>query len=168
MFTGSEGRINRGKWWWGTVILIVAYIVLSLILGEIFGASMFRGIDTAGGVAADAITSWARRVAIVQLICFVIIIYPALALAIKRLNDRDRPSYLAYIFFAPSALAILAGLAGLTVTAGDAAGITPHQTTLGLILDLLRLVIGIWALIELGILKGTPGPNQHGPDPLAV
>jgi uncharacterized membrane protein YhaH (DUF805 family) len=31
---------------------------------------------------------------------------------------------------------------------------------------LLSFAIGIWALIELGILKGTTGPNQHGPDPL--
>jgi uncharacterized membrane protein YhaH (DUF805 family) len=30
-------------------------------------------------------------------------------------------------------------------------------------------VIGwIWALIELGFLLGTDGPNQYGPDPLAV
>ena len=41
------------------------------------------------------------------------------------------------------------------------------NSTLGMILGLLSLVIGIWALVELGILKGTDGPNQHGPDPLA-
>ena len=29
-------------------------------------------------------------------------------------------------------------------------------------------VIGlIWIIVELGILKGTEGPNQYGPDPLA-
>ena len=40
--------------------------------------------------------------------------------------------------------------------------------SLGWILNLLSLAVGIWALIELGILKGTTGPNQHGPDPLAA
>jgi len=28
------------------------------------------------------------------------------------------------------------------------------------------LIGGIWILIELGILEGTRGPNQYGPDPL--
>jgi len=167
MFTGFEGRINRAKWWLGTVILIVVYFILSLILGSIFGASMLAGLDPASLTSPDVLASWARKLAIVQLICFVIIVYPALALAIKRLNDRDRPSYFAYIFFLPSALSILAGLAGLTMTTADVGGVQmPTQSSLGWILGLLSLAIGIWALIELGILKGTTGPNQHGPDPL--
>jgi len=31
---------------------------------------------------------------------------------------------------------------------------------------LIPVIGGIWILIELGILKGTTGPNQYGPDPL--
>jgi uncharacterized membrane protein YhaH (DUF805 family) len=31
---------------------------------------------------------------------------------------------------------------------------------------LVSLIISIWALVELGFLRGTPGPNQYGPDPL--
>lgn len=27
-------------------------------------------------------------------------------------------------------------------------------------------IIGFWALVELGFLKGTDGPNRFGPDPL--
>ncbi|MGE3873090.1 MAG: hypothetical protein AB7F74_09050 [Parvibaculaceae bacterium] len=43
----------------------------------------------------------------------------------------------------------------------------PTQSALGRVLSIASLVVGIWALIELGILKGTDGPNRHGPDPLA-
>ncbi len=32
---------------------------------------------------------------------------------------------------------------------------------------LVPVVGGIWILVELGILKGTDGPNKYGPDPLA-
>ena len=61
----------------------------------------------------------------------------------------------------------LAGLAGLTMTVTDVGGaMVVGQTGIGIVLGLFSLVIGIWALIELGILKGTPGPNQHGPDSL--
>jgi uncharacterized membrane protein YhaH (DUF805 family) len=36
------------------------------------------------------------------------------------------------------------------------------------VLLVLVPVIGwIWALIDNGFLRGTPGPNRHGPDPLA-
>jgi uncharacterized membrane protein YhaH (DUF805 family) len=36
-----------------------------------------------------------------------------------------------------------------------------------ILINLIPIVGGIWALIENGFLKGTDGPNQYGPDPLA-
>ena len=32
---------------------------------------------------------------------------------------------------------------------------------------LIPIIGGLWALIELGFLRGTEGPNQYGPDPVA-
>jgi uncharacterized membrane protein YhaH (DUF805 family) len=34
-------------------------------------------------------------------------------------------------------------------------------------LALASVAISIWALVELGFLRGTSGPNDFGPDPLA-
>jgi uncharacterized membrane protein YhaH (DUF805 family) len=34
------------------------------------------------------------------------------------------------------------------------------------LIALIPIIGGIWILIELGFLQGTPGPNQYGPDPL--
>jgi len=31
---------------------------------------------------------------------------------------------------------------------------------------LIPIIGGLWALIELGFLRGTEGPNQYGPDPV--
>jgi uncharacterized membrane protein YhaH (DUF805 family) len=167
IFTGFEGRINRAKWWLGTIILAVIGVVLSWILAKILGASLMP--PEGATLSADTISSYMRKLAIAQLIVFVILVYPWLALMLKRLNDRDRPSWYAYVFLAPSVLSILLGLLGLTMTTTDAGGgaTMPTQSSLGWIVSLLMLAIGIWALIELGILKGTTGPNQHGPDPLA-
>jgi len=36
------------------------------------------------------------------------------------------------------------------------------------IFDLVVVGISLWLLVELGILKGTQGPNRYGPDPLGV
>jgi uncharacterized membrane protein YhaH (DUF805 family) len=160
MFTGFAGRINRAKWWLGTVILIVIGAILYFILAAVFGL---------GAVTDPAqIASMMRTVAILQIVLLAILAYPTTALMMKRLNDRDRPSYFAYIFWAPTVLSVLGGLLGLTMTTTDMGGVAiPTQSGLGWILTIASAIIGIWALIELGILKGTDGPNQHGPDPLA-
>jgi len=162
MFTGFAGRINRAKWWIGTIILIVVALVLSAILYAFFVGSL---------ASADPaqLSSILRTMAIVQIILVAIIAYPATAIMIKRLNDRDRPTFFAYIFWAPTVLMLLGNLFGLTMTTMDVGGgvMMPTQTGLGWVLYLASIAVGIWALIELGILKGTEGPNQHGPDPLA-
>lgn len=36
-----------------------------------------------------------------------------------------------------------------------------------MIFGLASLAISIWALVELGFLRGTVGANRYGPDPLA-
>jgi hypothetical protein len=41
-----------------------------------------------------------------------------------------------------------------------------NTNTLGLICFFTLIGVTIWFLIELGMLKGTPGPNRFGPDPL--
>lgn len=160
IFTGFAGRINRAKWWLGTIILAVIGIILYFILMAVMGP---------GALTDPAqMASFMRTIAIIQLILVVILAYPTTALMMKRLNDRDRPSYFAYIFWAPTVLSILGALTGLTTTTVDMGGVQmPTQSGLGWVVAILGLAIGIWALIELGILKGTDGPNQHGPDPLA-
>jgi len=35
-----------------------------------------------------------------------------------------------------------------------------------ILINLIPIVGGIWALVENGFLKGTPGDNRFGPDPL--
>ncbi len=36
------------------------------------------------------------------------------------------------------------------------------------VFDILFSAVFIWGIIEIGFLRGTPGPNRHGPDPLAA
>lgn len=36
-----------------------------------------------------------------------------------------------------------------------------------ILIGLVPLIGGIWALVETGFLPGTPGTNEYGPDPLA-
>jgi hypothetical protein len=47
LFTSLEGRINRAKWWLGTVILLIVSVVVYFILAMFTGGSMISGIDPA-------------------------------------------------------------------------------------------------------------------------
>jgi uncharacterized membrane protein YhaH (DUF805 family) len=148
-----DGRINRAKWWLVVLILVIISAIIWLLILPILGFSVW----SMGSTFAASLIS---------LIVTLIFAYPATAAMVKRLNDRERPMWLVAVFWAPTILTLLAQLFGLAGTPPEASG-PAAPTTLSLVLSLLTLVVGIWALVELGILKGTPGPNRHGPDPLA-
>ena len=42
------------------------------------------------------------------------------------------------------------------------------EDILSLLLSTASVALGIWAIVELGFLRGTSGPNRYGPDPLAT
>jgi uncharacterized membrane protein YhaH (DUF805 family) len=73
--------------------------------------------------------------------------------AIKRLHDRDKSGWWLLLFYGVPV--VLDGIARLPVAEGS------------YVLPILSFGISIWALVELGFLRGTVGPNQYGLDPLA-
>jgi uncharacterized membrane protein YhaH (DUF805 family) len=74
----------------------------------------------------------------------------SIAVAIKRLHDRNKSGWWLLVFY------LLPGVIG---------NIGPY-TGLDIVFQLASLALSIWALVELGFLRGTSGPNQYGPDPL--
>lgn len=149
LLIGFDGRINRARWWLGVLCLALAAIILTLILGALFGVGLLA-------------------TALVNLVVTAAIAWPATALMVKRLKDRDRPLWLVAVFWVPPIITILGQLTGLAYVPMEIEGepmMVPN--TLGWIIAAISLVIGIWSLVELGVLRGTDGPNRHGPDPLA-
>jgi uncharacterized membrane protein YhaH (DUF805 family) len=86
--------------------------------------------------------------------------YPEFAVTTKRTHDRDLPVWLLGIFFGASVLLDL-----LTVL--DLAGTDEAPSMLSLAIAVPFGVLGVALLVELGFRRGTVGPNQYGPDPLA-
>lgn len=142
LFTSFDGRINRRPFWMGILLLIAFAIVVMIVLGSIVGRQ-------------------SRVFAVIVLLLQLALLYPWLALSVKRLHDRGRPDYFAYIIIAPGLLNGVTNALGIT---GDQLNISLLEYLLGLII----LIVGIWALIELGFLRGLVGPNAYGPDPLEV
>jgi uncharacterized membrane protein YhaH (DUF805 family) len=87
--------------------------------------------------------------------------YPEFAIAVKRGNDRNMPLWPIALFFAGSVLLDFLAVLGLT-------GTDEEPSTLSFAIAVPFTILGLGLLVELGFRKGTPGPNRHGPDPLAT
>ena len=86
--------------------------------------------------------------------------YPEFAIAAKRAHDRNLPLWTLIIFFGGGAVLDLLTVLQLT-------GTREEPTALSLVVAVPFSVLGVALLIELGFRRGTIGPNEYGPDPLA-
>jgi len=87
-------------------------------------------------------------------------IYPEFAFAVKRTHDRDLPVWILIVFFGGEAVLDL-----LTVL--ELAGTMEQPSLMSLAIAVPFTVLLVALLIELGFRRGTVGPNQYGPDPVA-
>ena len=140
LYLTTEGRIGRQSFWIGVIVLAVVSIIVSVIIGALFGW-----------------LSFATR--LLQFIVQLVLAYPAYAVMAKRFQDRAKPGTYAAIIVGINILYSLLVVIGLV-------GATGGGNPIGVVFGLVLLAIGIWVLIELGILRGTVGDNAYGPDPL--
>jgi uncharacterized membrane protein YhaH (DUF805 family) len=129
-----NGRINRAKYWLFLVVTIVVVFAAVIV----------------GGLAASI-----PGAVIAAIFASIVLIYPSLAVAAKRLHDREKSAWWLLVFYVLPAF--LSGVSEATASEGAA-----------FILSVASVAVSIWGLIELGFLRGTPGPNAYGPDPLAA
>lgn len=150
LFTTTAGRIGRKQWWIGVVVLAVAGIVLSMVLSLIgLGATAYS-------------TGWGSFIA------SLVLVYPSYCLSLKRRQDRDNNGLDLKVLMGASIVMNLLQAIGVGITATDVGnGIlmpVPAMWLSGLML--LLGVFAIYMLVQLGFLKGTPGSNSYGPDPV--
>jgi len=132
-----QGRINRAKYWVAFLCFLIIGIALG-ILGFIF--SMIGDIGT-------------YLILIISVVVYIAMMVAGIFVGIKRLHDRNKSGWWLLVFmFAPG---ILSGI-------GFAIG-----GFIATILSLAAFGITVWMFVELGCLRGTVGPNQYGPDPIA-
>jgi uncharacterized membrane protein YhaH (DUF805 family) len=91
LLTSFEGRINRGKFWAGVAVLVVAQVLLYQIGVALFGFSFFEGELPKFGLLSGPIS-------------FVIglaLLYCSLAVYAKRWHDRDKSGWWSLILLIP-------------------------------------------------------------------
>lgn len=174
LFLSFEGRIARGRFWLGVVIMIVVAIVLSLIISPIFGVSMFSMPDMSTSTSsaevqamADQMADANRRGGWAGLVSYLIVLYPMAALIIKRRHDRGKSGVEFWVYAALAILLLLLQATGLgySITmVGDVAIPTPNLVYS--VVGFVAAILGIYLLVVCGFLKGDSGDNVYGPDPL--
>lgn len=154
-----RGRIGRKTFWLG-------YVVPILVAGTV--ANM---LDASLGLVppfgADAMPAKApAQVGPIGTVVSLLVLWPILAGTIKRLHDRDRSGWWIGGFYL---LSIAGGfVAGFAAMIGIAQGgpVPGGPVIVLMVFGVLVLGYGIWLIVETGFLRGTPGPNRFGPDPL--
>ena len=159
-YFGFSGRINRGRFWLLSILLIVfsilAWVVAFLVALFILGVNVTdgSGLDQPDKLV-QMILDYA--VAFIVLLGLAIAIWVSwFAIGVKRLHDRDKSGWWIVVFY------ILPWILGGAANTVDKQG----NDTLTLILSLIGLLLMLWGIVVLGFLRGTRGPNRFGPDPL--
>jgi uncharacterized membrane protein YhaH (DUF805 family) len=143
-----EGRINRKPYW-----------LASIALGFI-GAGLIIGLTFVTAAAVEGQLALPPEIAVALLLAVIAaMLFCSLAISVKRLHDRGKSGWWMAFYYGVGGAQEAAERAGLS-------GTEDEPTMIGVALALIGAVVGIWYLVDLGILKGTPGPNRYGPDPL--
>ena len=131
-----QGRLNRQPYWLRILLLVVVIIV---------SATWIMFVGPAFGLSTYGIYP------IVPIL--LIILVSLLSLAVRRLHDRNKSGWwLVPFYLIPNVLNGIANQLG--------------ENPLAIALFLASFALSIWALIEIGFLRGTTGDNDYGPDPL--
>jgi uncharacterized membrane protein YhaH (DUF805 family) len=132
-----QGRLNRKPYWMTAIATMLIIIVLLLFALILIREHRFE---------------FAGLTLVLLVILYIPLIWIGLAIGAKRLHDRDKSAWWLLVFYAAP---------GILSTAGN------RMEDVGfIILHIISFGISVWAFVELGCLRGTPGPNRYGPDPL--
>ncbi|WP_165188187.1 DUF805 domain-containing protein [Caulobacter soli] len=131
-----QGRLRRRDYWLlGLLIGVVTVAVVVLLL-------------LAFGVKPED-----ERLSLAGLL----VIWPSLAMMVKRIHDRNKSGWLALVYWVPSIASNIVDMAPADSFVAPRMG-----------LKIVAGIIGLWFLIEFGFMDGTQGPNRYGKSPKGV
>lgn len=138
------GRISRSQYW---LRFFLPVFVIGLIL------SLLQLIDQ-------------KVFSILANVFNLIVLWPSIAVLIKRIHDRDKSGALVWALYGPLLAALLFTIAAIVAAAAGSASSAWSLGTIAAILWLATFGVGIWFFVEFGCLRGTIGANRYGPDPV--
>ena len=138
-FFSTSGRFNRARY----ILAMLVYIGVTFV-------AVLAGLFLLTGMSPNAFAI----VYVVGGLIFGAIFFSSMAVAIKRLHDRNKSGWWAVLFL------VLPALLNSAST-----GLVDPST--GHTMQIVAGVLTIWGFVELVCLRGTRGANPFGEDPLA-
>lgn len=108
-------------------------------------------------IATIFVAMGAGNAAVIPLLLVLPVLAVNLAVYVRRLHDRDKSAWWLLVFWAAPVFFL-----GLTEWLTDQTG---EGGPAALATIMAALVLELWALVEIGFLRGTPGENRFGPPP---
>ena len=151
---GFHGRINRAKYWFGSLLIgFAGFLAIGLLLA------------IASGGAVDAKTKGQQLAifgacALMLAPVLALMAWSGFAIQVKRFHDRGRSGWLAslpLVVGTAMMLTLLGAIAGQTPPLALVAQVEPYAGVLWL--------INLAFFIDLGCLPGKQGPNRYGDQP---
>jgi len=133
-----EGRLGRAAYWLRGLVPTLA-----------LGAAAWLGYSLAGGESAGLLAALALFTA------YLVLLWPALATAVKRCHDRNRSGRFLFLLVGPGFLLLAHAFFMLSL----------ELPTGYWLLGILPALPALWVLTEIWVLPGTAGANRYGADP---
>lgn len=153
LYLRTEGRISRKTFWLGSIVLS---LVVFLIGFAVFVPLIFLGQHFMSDFRVAS-----QVLMVFNLVLAAAYAYPAYCLAVKRRHDRNSRGWDLLGYMAASGAMLVAFV---IVTANGTMGSLRFSPVSWLGYGLQAY--GIYMFVVLGLLKGTDGTNDYGPDPL--
>jgi uncharacterized membrane protein YhaH (DUF805 family) len=135
-----KGRASRKRYWLLSFGYFLCFMLGSAVFVTLSITLDLKSNDPILPIIAGVIGAF-----------YLVLVWSSSAIAVRRLHDRGKTGYWLLLYYgAPNLTSHNAGL--------DPAGLVFLAITLG---------ISVWALVDLGILRGDAGSNAFGPDPLS-
>ena len=139
-----KGRSPRLSWW-------IVQLLIIMLLGGGFTAALLLGEDAESFVLGETDAGLFAA----MIIAFAFVNAPV---TVRRLHDRGRSGWWAVPYLVGPQMV---DLNDITAPFGIVVG--ADATSL---LNFLGGAVSLIVLVDLGIMRGTRGPNRYGPDPL--
>jgi uncharacterized membrane protein YhaH (DUF805 family) len=146
-FFGFEGRAERGTYWF---IGLLSAFATALVVAAAVGLTAWQ-VPGALDLPKEEFRAllMLRVIGLAPLLLLFFIM--GLSVTVRRLHDRNRSGFWALLCYSPTLLRLISIVFGASELSDIAGG--------------LALIVGVWTLVDLGLLPGTKGANRFG-DPV--
>jgi uncharacterized membrane protein YhaH (DUF805 family) len=148
-YFSAKGRVSRSQYW---LKFILPLFVIGLILG------ILKAINGETGTNKGPFST-------LTFLFQLFTLWPGIAILVKRIHDRDKSGWLAWLLYGPLIVALIFTIIAIVAFAYSDNAVWAPGIVAGLAW-LVAVVVGIWFFIEFGCLRGSIGSNRFGPDPV--